>query len=148
MATTGRAGQPRTSGCRRCRPVARPGPRPALSPPGPSPILRRVLYSDPSRAPRAFIKEHPMARLTGEDFFDVDSLLTESERQTRDLVRGWVDERYLPLIEEAYEEARFPAEVIPEVAEMGLLGATLPEKYGCAGVKPTAYGLTRMELER
>jgi glutaryl-CoA dehydrogenase len=89
-----------------------------------------------------------MARLTGEDFFDVDSLLTESERQTRDLVRGWVDERYLPLIEEAYEEARFPAEVIPEVAEMGLLGATLPEKYGCAGVNPTTYGLTMMELER
>jgi len=89
-----------------------------------------------------------MARLTGENFFDVDSLLTEEERQTRDLVRNWVDERYLPLIEDAYEKARFPSEVIPEVAEMGLLGATLPEKYGCAGVNPTTYGLTMMELER
>ena len=89
-----------------------------------------------------------MTRLTGEDFYEIDSLLSEDERQTRDLVRGWVDERYLPLIEEAYEKAYFPAEIIPEVATMGLLGATLPETYGCAGVNPTTYGLTMMELER
>jgi glutaryl-CoA dehydrogenase len=89
-----------------------------------------------------------MARLTGEDFYEIDSLLTEEERQTRDLVRGWVDERYLPLIEDAYEQAHFPTQVIPEVAEMGLLGATLPETYGCAGVNPTTYGLTMAELER
>src|SRR5262249_59703473 len=50
--------------------------------------------------------------------------------------------------ERAYGEAYSPAEVIPEVAEMGLLGATLPEKYGCAGVNPTAYGLAMQELER
>ena len=89
-----------------------------------------------------------MPRLIGEDFYDVDSLLTDEERQTRELVRNWVDERYLPLIEDAYEKACFPSEVIPEVAEMGLLGATLPEKYGCAGVNATTYGLTMMELER
>jgi len=89
-----------------------------------------------------------MARLTGEDFYEIDSLLTEEERQTRDLVRVWVDERYLPLIEDAYEKAYFPTQVIPEVAEMGLLGATLPETYGCAGVNPTTYGLTMAELER
>ena len=89
-----------------------------------------------------------MARLTGEDFYEIDSLLTEEERQTRDLVRAWVDERYLPLIEDAYEKAYFPTQVIPEVAEMGLLGATLPETYGCAGVNPTTYGLTMAELVR
>ena len=89
-----------------------------------------------------------MTRFAGEDFYEVDSLLTDDERQTRDLVRGWVDERYLPLIEEAYEKAYFPTQVIPEVAEMGLLGATLPETYGCAGVNPTTYGLTMVELER
>ncbi|HEY6867689.1 MAG TPA: acyl-CoA dehydrogenase family protein [Candidatus Eisenbacteria bacterium] len=89
-----------------------------------------------------------MTRFAGEDFYEVDSLLTDDERQTRDLVRGWVDERYLPLVEEAYEKAYFPTQVIPEVAEMGLLGATLPETYGCAGVSPTTYGLTMVELER
>jgi glutaryl-CoA dehydrogenase len=89
-----------------------------------------------------------MPRFTGVDFYEVDTLLTEEERQIRDHVRDWVEERYLPLIESAYEEARFPSEVIPEIAEMGLLGATLPETYGCAGVSPTAYGLAMQELER
>ena len=89
-----------------------------------------------------------MARFIGVDFYDVDSLLSEEERQIRDHVRDWVEDRYLPLVEKAYEEAFFPREVIPEVAEMGLLGATLPEKYGCAGVNPTAYGLAMQELER
>ncbi len=89
-----------------------------------------------------------MPRFTGVDFYEIDSLLTDDERQIRDHVRDWVEDRYLGLVEKAYEEAYFPAEVIPEVAGMGLLGATLPEKYGCAGVGATAYGLTMQELER
>jgi glutaryl-CoA dehydrogenase len=89
-----------------------------------------------------------MSRFTGVDFYEIDSLLSEEERQIRDHVRDWVEDRYLPLVEKAYEEAYFPAEVIPEVAGMGLLGATLPETYGCAGVNPTAYGLAMQELER
>ena len=89
-----------------------------------------------------------MRRFTGVDFYEIDSLLTEEEIQIRDHVRDWVEERYLPRIERAYEEGYFPAEVIPEIAGMGLLGATLPEKYGCAGVSATAYGLAMQELER
>ncbi len=89
-----------------------------------------------------------MPRFTGVDFYEIDSLLNEDERQIRDQVRDWVEDRYLPLVEEAYEKAFFPTEVIREVADMGLLGATLPEKYGCAGVNATAYGLAMQELER
>src|SRR6266487_3731024 len=89
-----------------------------------------------------------MPRFTGVDFYEIDSLLKEDEIQIRDHVRGWVEARYLPLIEEAYEKAYFPKEVIPEIAEMGLLGASLPEKYGAAGVNATAYGLAMQELER
>src|SRR5690242_3740093 len=89
-----------------------------------------------------------MGRYSGVDFYDIDSLLSEEERQIRDHVRDWVEERYLPLVEKAYEQAYSPAEVIPEIAELGLLGATLPEKYGCAGVSATAYGLAMQELER
>jgi glutaryl-CoA dehydrogenase len=89
-----------------------------------------------------------MSRFAGVDFYEIDSLLTEEEIQIRDHVRDWVEERFLPVIEKAYEDAHFPAEIIPEVAEMGLLGATLPEKYGCAGVSATAYGLAMQELER
>ena len=89
-----------------------------------------------------------MARFTGVDFYEIDALLTEEEIQIRDHVRDWVEDRFIPLIEDAYEEARFPSDVIPEVAAMGLLGASLPEKYGCAGVSATAYGLAMQELER
>ena len=89
-----------------------------------------------------------MPRFTGVDFYEIDSLLQEDEIQIRGHVRDWVEERYLPLIEDAYEKAHFPTEVIPEVAQMGLLGATLPEQYGCAGVSATAYGLAMQELER
>src|SRR2546422_8550695 len=89
-----------------------------------------------------------MPRFAGVDFYEIDSLLSEEERQIRDHLRDWVEDRYLPLVEKAYEEAYFPSEVIPEVAEMGLLGATLPEKYGCAGINATAYGLAMQELER
>jgi len=89
-----------------------------------------------------------MARFTGVDFYEIDPLYTEDERQIRDHLRGWVEDRYLPLVEKAYEEARFPMEVVPELAGMGLLGATLPEEFGCAGVSYTAYGLAMQELER
>ncbi len=89
-----------------------------------------------------------MPRFSGVDFYDMDSLLTDEERQVRELVRDWVEDRYLPLIEKAYEEAYFPMEVVPEIAQMGLLGATLPEQYGCAGLSAVAYGLAMQELER
>lgn len=89
-----------------------------------------------------------MPRATRTDFYDFDSLLTEEEIQIRDAVGDWVDERFLPIVEDAYDEAYFPKELIPEMAEMGLFGATLPEKYGCAGIGPVAYGLTMQELER
>ncbi len=89
-----------------------------------------------------------MPRATRTDFFDIDSLLNDEERQIRDAVGDWVDERYLPLVEKAYDDAYFPREVIPEIAALGLLGATLPEEYGCACVGPVAYGLAMQELER
>ena len=89
-----------------------------------------------------------MARFTGVDFYEIDSLLQEDEIQIRDHVRGWVEDRFLPVIEDAYEKAYFPKDIIPEIAEMGLLGASLPEKYGCAGVSSVAYGLAMQELER
>jgi glutaryl-CoA dehydrogenase len=89
-----------------------------------------------------------MARFNGVDFYELDPLLTDDERQIRDHVRGWVEDRYLPIVEQAYEEAHFPMEVVPELAAMGMFGATLPEEFGGAGVSHTAYGLAMQELER
>lgn len=89
-----------------------------------------------------------MARFQGVDYFDIDSLLSEDERLVRDTVREWVDDNVLPIIEEAYINRRFPKELIPQMAELGILGANLPEEYGCAGLNNVAYGLIMQELER
>src|SRR5207237_1271626 len=84
----------------------------------------------------------------GVDFYDVDSLLSEEERAVRDTVRSWIDERLMPIIGEHYVEGRFPKQLIPQMAELGLFGANLPEEYGCAGLNNVAYGLIMQELER
>jgi len=81
------------------------------------------------------------------DFYDARGLLGEDERQVQDAVRRFVDSRVMPIIAEAFDAHRFPAELIPEVAEMGLLGCNL-EGYGCAGLSNVAYGLACQELER
>jgi glutaryl-CoA dehydrogenase len=84
----------------------------------------------------------------GVDYMDLDSELSSEERMTRDTVRRFVDEQVLPIIEEAYLEDRFPTEIVPGLAELGVLGANLPEEYGCAGMNNVAYGLIMQELER
>ncbi len=88
------------------------------------------------------------ARFEGLDFYDIDALLTEEERMVRDTIRDWVEERLIPLIGDAYIDRRFPTELIPELGELGVLGANLPEEYGCAGLNNVAYGLIMQELER
>src|SRR5205809_284136 len=82
------------------------------------------------------------------DFFNIDSLLSEDERAVRDSVRRFVDERVLPIIGQCYVDGRFPKQLIPQMAELGLFGANLPEEYGCAGLNNVAYGLIMQELER
>jgi glutaryl-CoA dehydrogenase len=82
------------------------------------------------------------------DFFDTDSLLSEEERAVRDTIAEWVSERLMPIMGKSYTEARFPKELIPQMAELGVFGATLPEEYGCAGLNNVAYGLMMQELER
>ena len=82
------------------------------------------------------------------DFFNIDSQLSEDERAVRDSVRHFVDDRVLPIIGKCYVEGRFPKELVPEMAELGVLGANLPEEYGCAGLNNVAYGLIMQELER
>jgi glutaryl-CoA dehydrogenase len=88
------------------------------------------------------------SRFTGVDFYDLDSLLSEEERAVRDAVREWVDDNLMPIIGDCYIEGRFPKEIIPGMAELGLFGANLPEEYGCAGLNNVAYGLIMQELER
>ncbi|TQM12642.1 glutaryl-CoA dehydrogenase [Pseudoxanthomonas sp. 3HH-4] len=82
------------------------------------------------------------------DLFDVRSLLSEEERAVQDAVARFTDERVRPIIGDAFDQGRFPKELVPEIAELGLLGSSLPEKYGCAGLNAVSYGLICQELER
>jgi glutaryl-CoA dehydrogenase len=82
------------------------------------------------------------------DLFNIDAALTEEERAVRDSIRRWVDERVLPIIGDAYVEGKFPKQLIPEMGELGVFGANLPEEYGCAGLNNVSYGLIMQELER
>jgi glutaryl-CoA dehydrogenase len=88
-----------------------------------------------------------MQRFKGPDFFLTDELYSEEEIMVRDSVRQWVDHELMPVIEEHAREGKFPKHLVPQLAEMGLLGASL-HGYGCAGLSATAYGLALQELER
>jgi glutaryl-CoA dehydrogenase len=76
----------------------------------------------------------------------LDAHLSEDERMVRDTVRRFIRERYLPKAGELYEKEVFPTELVPEMADMGLLGAGLTG-YGCAGLNAVQYGLILQELE-
>lgn len=82
------------------------------------------------------------------DFYNIESVLTEDEIMIRDNVREFVENEFMPLVDKHYEDGTFPQELIPVIGEMGLLGPTLPEKYGCSELSNVAYGLINQELER
>ncbi len=89
-----------------------------------------------------------MPRFKGVDYYNIESLLTEEERLIRNTVRDFTDREVLPIIEEYYMKGTFPTQLVRRMGELGLLGMTLPEKYGGAGVSNVAYGLAMQELER
>ena len=88
-----------------------------------------------------------MSRYEGVDFYNIEQHLTEEETMVRDLVREWVDEKVIPIIEDYYTKGTFPMELISEIGDMGLFGCNL-EGYECAGMSNVAYGLICQELER
>lgn len=88
-----------------------------------------------------------MAKLDPTDLYDVRSLLSEEEQMIQDSVARFVDERAMPVIAKHFDEATFPMDLVPEIADLGLLGSSL-EGYGCAGLNSVSYGLICQELER
>jgi glutaryl-CoA dehydrogenase len=83
----------------------------------------------------------------GVDYMLFDSQLSEQELMVRQTARRFVDEQVLPIIRDCYRDARFPSELIPQIAQLGFLGANL-EGYGCAGMSNVEYGLIMQEIER
>jgi glutaryl-CoA dehydrogenase len=82
------------------------------------------------------------------DYMGFEGLLTEDERMVRETAREFVNREVLPIIEKHAQGQTFPAHLIPTMGELGFFGPTLPERYGCAGLSATAYGLLMYELER
>jgi glutaryl-CoA dehydrogenase len=83
-----------------------------------------------------------------DDAFRFDEQLSEDERLVRDSVREYAQGKLMPRILEANRNEYFDIDILSEMAELGLLGSTLPEEYGCAGVNHVCYGLAAREIER
>ena len=75
-------------------------------------------------------------------------MLSEEEAMVQDTVARFTDERVLPIIGDFFDKGVFPTDLISEMAELGLLGSSLPTEYGCAGMNAVVYGLICQELER
>lgn len=88
-----------------------------------------------------------MKAFSSPDFLNIDAHLTSEEKMIRESVREFVSKEIMPIIGDHYDKGTFPKHLIPALAEMGTLGATI-QGYGCAGVNYTSYGLIMQELER
>jgi len=94
-------------------------------------------------------KDKPSAvNFQWDDPFMLDEQLTEDERMIRDTARAYAQDKLLPRIVKAYMEEKTDREIFNEMGELGLIGITLPEEYGCANASYVAYGLVAREIER
>jgi len=84
----------------------------------------------------------------GVDYYFLDDLLTDEEKAIRQTIREFVNEEVLPIIEKYNQEMKFPKDLIPKMASLGIFGPTLPEEYGGLGLNNISYGLIMQELER
>jgi glutaryl-CoA dehydrogenase len=82
------------------------------------------------------------------DYMGIEPSFTDEERMVRRTAREFVNREVLPIIEAHAQAQTFPTHLGPMMGELGLFGPTLPERYGCAGLSSTAYGLLMYELER
>src|ERR1700689_2788556 len=92
-------------------------------------------------------RRHLMPSFPGVDFVDFDSLLSDEEKLARQTARQFVDDAIMPIIEQYNREGKFPVHLVPQMADLGLFGASL-KGYGCAGMSNVEYGLVTQELER
>jgi glutaryl-CoA dehydrogenase len=90
----------------------------------------------------------PSAEFDWEDPLDLEAQLTEEERMVRDTARGYAQDKLMPRVLTAYREERFDREIFNEMGALGLIGSTIPEEYGGAGLGYVAYGLIAREIER
>src|SRR5271169_1228057 len=99
------------------------------------------------RCARPYSRRHFMPSFPGVDYLDFDSVLSDEEKLARNTARQFVDAEIMPIIEEYNREGKFPVQLVPQMADLGLFGASL-KGYGCAGMSNVEYGLVTQELER
>lgn len=80
------------------------------------------------------------------DFYNLDELLSPEERLVRDSVRSWVQEKFMPRVQQSFRDGTFPTELIPDLGELGIFGVTI-KGNGCPGLSYVAYGLAMQEIE-
>src|SRR6266446_139056 len=98
---------------------------------------------------RPQIKDKPSpVNFQWDDPFMLDEQLTEDERMIRDTARAYAQDKLLPRVAKAYLEEKVDRDIFHEMGELGLIGITLPEEYGCANASYVAYGLVAREIER
>jgi hypothetical protein len=83
----------------------------------------------------------------GTDYYLLSELLTDEEREIRDRVRNFVDTAVLPIINDYWERAQFPFELVPKIAQLGVVGGPI-QGYGCPGLSRLAQGMVTLELAR
>ncbi|MGX1740665.1 acyl-CoA dehydrogenase [Bosea sp. NPDC055353] len=91
---------------------------------------------------------HKLAKFTWDDAYLLDEQLNEDERLIRDTARAYAQEKLAPRVTEAYLDEKTDRSIFNEMGELGLLGVTVPEEYGCAGANYVSYGLVAREVER
>ncbi|HEY6410458.1 MAG TPA: acyl-CoA dehydrogenase family protein, partial [Ktedonobacteraceae bacterium] len=88
---------------------------------------------------------HSLGQSLGTDFYLMDELLTDEERAIRDKVRAFSDREVIPIINDYWERAEFPFDLIPKLAQLGVAGSNI-HGYGCPGLSAVAAGLIALEL--
>src|SRR3981189_1623044 len=110
--------------------------------------MPQAAEKNPDKPVRAKSDKKPIAEFVLEDPLDLEGGLSEDERMVRDTARGYAQDKLMPRILTAYREERFDREILNEMGALGLLGPTIPEEYGGAGLGYVAYGLISREIER
>ncbi|HUG38820.1 MAG TPA: acyl-CoA dehydrogenase family protein [Candidatus Limnocylindrales bacterium] len=88
-----------------------------------------------------------MEKFRGVDYYGIEAQWTDEQRMVRDMVRDWVEAKFLPVVAQHHRDGTFPTEIRKDLGEMGVFGATL-KGYGCAELDNVTYGLMMQELER
>src|ERR1700689_4009311 len=118
-------------------------------------LQRFNLMQAGSNAKGIFMSVRPQAKdkpspvnFQWDDPFMLDEQLTEDERMIRDTARAYAQDKLMPRIVKAYLEEKVDRDIFHEMGELGLIGITLPEEYGCANARSVAYGLVSPGMER